>query len=186
MPLKKRKIATHANAPLVHSIPGHFRPPADVSRGPGHRPDSVDRLAAGLGLGHAPGAAGADLDRIVGRKTKAAAARRLGVDLAGGPGHAAARARPAAGMVTPGGVFWAVGPGAAFVRIRRSSARDRRAPASAGRAVADHRAGGYQPRSGPVRLDARDVRRPPPARFSPGRGVVAGGWAARAGVRPAA
>src|SRR5712691_5358041 len=195
MPFKKRKVATHANAPLVHSIPA-ISAPTDVSQGPGHRPDhrlgSADRRAAGRDLGHAPGAADADLDRIAGRKTKAGAARRLAVDLGAGLGHAAGRARPAAVVVIPDGVtwvpgvIWAPGPGAAPVRTRRSSARGRRAPASVGRGVADHRAESCQPRSGRVRVDARDVRRPRPARFAPGRGAVAGGWAARAGARPAA
>src|SRR2546423_15641139 len=65
MPLKKRKVATHANAPLVHSIPAYST--FSVSLRPGrhsghrqdleHRRDSADRQAAGRGLDPDRGAA---------------------------------------------------------------------------------------------------------------------------------
>lgn len=43
MPLEKRKVATHANAPRDHSIPGEFEARRDVNSGPGRRPDSAYR-----------------------------------------------------------------------------------------------------------------------------------------------
>src|SRR6202011_3637634 len=132
-----------------------FRPfPRDgeLSWAPGHRPDrppdprpeSADRLAGGRALGLAPGGAGADLDRI-GGPTTTAAARRLAADWVVGPGPAAARVRPAGVPATFGGVVGGVGSaaagsGAAPVRVPGSPARDGRVPAAAGRAVADHRA----------------------------------------------
>ena len=66
-----------------------------VSRAPDYRwdprPDS-DRQAEDRALDPAPGAAGADWDRIADRRTRAAAARRLAVDLDADPGRAACRA----------------------------------------------------------------------------------------------
>src|SRR5882762_9136213 len=106
---------------------------ADVSCRPGPRPDhSPDhrleravRQAADRDLGLAPGGAGADLDRIAGRKTAAGAARHLAVDLGGGLGRAAARVCLAAVAAIPNGVIWragsdAIDSGAALGRNRRS------------------------------------------------------------------
>src|ERR1700674_1152608 len=96
-----------------------FRPIPPASRlswapghRPNHRPDSADRRAAGPDLDHALGVAGADLDRIAGPRTTMAAARLLAVDLDGGRGHAAARARPGGVGVDPGGVAGGGGAGA--------------------------------------------------------------------------
>src|SRR2546429_8248810 len=107
MPLKKRKIATHANATLVHSIPANFRSTRAVSSAPAARLDprlDSDRQAVDRALDHGPGAGGADLDRIGGRTTMAVAARLLAADFGGGPVRAAGRVLPAALGGVPGAV----------------------------------------------------------------------------------
>src|SRR5256885_12711281 len=97
MPLKKRKIATHANATLVHSIPANFRPTRAVSSAPEARRDprlDSDRQAVDRALDHDPGDGGADLDRIGGRTTRPVAARLLGADLGADPVRAPVRVLP--------------------------------------------------------------------------------------------
>src|SRR5437870_7163876 len=104
MPLKKRKIATHANATLVHSIPANFRSTRAVSSAPAARLDprlDSDHQAVDRALDHDPGAGGADLDRIGGRTTMAVAARRLAADLGADPVRAAVRVLRAAVAVIP-------------------------------------------------------------------------------------
>src|SRR6266852_5077400 len=97
---------------------------AALSWGPDHPPDLrldwADRPAVGRGLGLAPGAAGADLDRIAGRTTTVTAARRLAADLVAGPGRAAARVRPAAVAALRDGAIVLAGLPSAPVLIRRS------------------------------------------------------------------
>src|SRR5437016_8511337 len=143
MPLKKRKIATHANATLVHSIPANFRSTRAVSPAPAARWDprlDSDRQAVDRALDHGPGAGGADLDRIGGRTTRAVAARLLAADLGADPVRAAGRVLRAAVVVIPDAVAGMAGPVAAPIRTRRSPT-GRRALAVAGRGVADHLAG---------------------------------------------
>src|SRR6266513_1524323 len=115
MPLKKRKIATHANATLVHSIPANFRSTRAVSWAPEARLDS-DRQAVDRGLGHDPGAGGGDSDRTAGRTTRAVAARLLAADLGADPVRAAVRVLRAAVVVTPDAVTGMAGPVAVPVR----------------------------------------------------------------------
>src|SRR2546423_12052719 len=111
MPLKKRKIATHANATLVHSIPANFRSTRAVSSAPEARldrdPPAVDRV-----LARDPGAVGADLDRIGGRTTRAVAAHLLAADLGGDPVRAAVRVLRAGVAVVPDAEARGGGPGA--------------------------------------------------------------------------
>src|SRR5256885_6392539 len=143
MPLKKRKIATHANATLVHSIPANFRSTRAVSWAPEARLDprlDSDRQAVDRALDHDPGAGDADLDRIGGRTTRAVAARLLAADLAADPVRAAVRILRAAVVAIPDAVTGMAGPVAGPGRIRRSPAC-RRALAVAGHGVADHPAG---------------------------------------------
>src|SRR6266566_426782 len=152
---------------------------------PGPRLDS-DRQAVDRGLGHDPGAGGADSDRIAGRTTRAVAARLLLVDLGAGLVRAAAQVPPPAVAVNPGVVIEMAEPVAGSVRIRRPPVGRRRALAVAGRGVADRRAGDCQSRPEPVPPDAQGVEEPRPARAVPARGAVAGGRVARAGAHPAA
>src|SRR5207248_9503993 len=142
MPLKKRKIAIHANASLVHSIPANFRSTRAVSSAPKARLDprlDSGRQAVDRALDHDPGAGGADLDRIGGRTTRAVAARLLAADLGADPVRAAVPVHRAAVAVIPDAVTGMAGPVAVPVRIRQSPAG--RALAVAGRGVADHLAG---------------------------------------------
>src|SRR6266480_2987382 len=155
MPLKKRKIATHANATLVHSIPANFRSTRAVSSAPEARLDS-DRQAVDRALDHDPGAGGADLDRIGGRTTRAAAAHLLAADLGADPVRAAVQVLRAAVAVIPDAVTGVAGPVAGPGRIRRSPA-GRRALAVAGRGVADHPAGDRHSRPEPVPVDVPGV-----------------------------
>src|SRR5436305_14992640 len=159
MPLKKRKIATHANATLVHSIPANFRSTRAVSWAPEARLDprlDSDRQAVDRGLGHDPGAGGGDSDRTAGRTTRAVAAYRLAADLGADPVRAAVRVLRAAVVVMPDAVTGMAGPVAVPVRIRRSPA-GRRALAVAGRGVADHPAGDRHSHPEPVPPAARGV-----------------------------
>src|SRR5438046_2156893 len=121
MPLKKRKIATHANATLVHYIPANFRSTRAVSWAPEARLDprlDSDRQAVDRGLGHDPGAGGGDSDRTAGRTTRAVAAYRLAADLGAGPVRAAVRGRRAA-------VVGASGAGTGWAQGRRTPRRTR-------------------------------------------------------------
>src|SRR2546430_11559797 len=98
MPLKKRKIATHANATLVHSIPANFRPTRAVSSAPEARRDprlDSDRQVVDRALDHDPGDGGADLHRIGGRTTRAVAARLLAAALSARSVRAAVPVLPA-------------------------------------------------------------------------------------------
>src|SRR5438874_4134562 len=119
------------------------------------RLDSV-RQAVDRALDHDPGAGGADLDRIGGRRTRAVAARLRAADLDADPVRAAVPVLRAAVALIPDAVTGMAGPVAVPVRIRRSPA-GRRALAVAGRGVADHPAGDRPSRPEPVRLDVPGV-----------------------------